>query len=73
MILDIIGSNTPDLKLFLGLPAIRSNPQYLSDSFFSSVYPYFWEAVWSVLNFDINSVASLAALTANVFGMIFNA
>ncbi len=34
LILDNIGSNTPALKLFLGLPALRSNPQYLSDSFF---------------------------------------
>ena len=61
LILDNIGSNTPALKLFLGFPARRSNPQYLRDSFFSSVYPYFCEAVWSVLSFEINSVASLAA------------
>ena len=73
LILEIIGSNTPALKLFLGLPAKRSNPQYLSDTFFSSVYPSFCEAVWSVLSLEISSVASLAALTAKVFGIMFKA
>jgi hypothetical protein len=53
-IFEIIGYKTPALKLFLGLPFIKSKPQYFSDSFFSSVYPSFCEAVCNVLNFDIS-------------------
>ena len=73
LILEIIGSKTPALKLFLGFPASKSKPQYLREIFFSSVYPYFWDAVWRVLSFEINSVASLAALTAKVLGIMFKA
>lgn len=72
-IFDNIGSNTPALKLFLGFPFIKSNPQYLRLIFFSSVSPYFWEAVCKVLNLEISSVASLAALTDKVLGMMLRA
>lgn len=34
LILEIIGYKTPDFKLFLGLPAIKSNPQYFNCNFF---------------------------------------
>ena len=73
-ILETIGSRTPLVKLFFGLPWIKSRPQYLrsvlvlSPWFFSS-----WDALWRTLNFEISSVASLAALVANIFGMIVNA
>jgi hypothetical protein len=72
-IFEIMGSRTPAFKLFLGLPLIKSKPQYLSYIFLGSVSPYFWEAVWRVLNFEISSVASFAALTDNVLGITFNA
>lgn len=73
LIFDNIGSKTPALKLFLGLPLIRSSPQYFKLVFFSSVSPSFWEAVCKVLSLEISSVASLAALTAKVLGIMFKA
>ena len=33
-IFDNIGSSTPALKLFLGFPFIKSNPQYFNEIFF---------------------------------------
>lgn len=73
LILEIIGSSTPAFKLFLGFPLIKSNPTYFNSNFLGSVYPSFCEAVWRVLNLDTNSVASLAALTANVLGIMLSA
>jgi len=73
LIFDIIGYKTPAFKLFLGFPFTRSNPQYFNSDFLGSTYPSFWEAVWRVLNFEINSVASFAAFEANVFGITFKA
>lgn len=73
LIFDNIGSKTPALKLFLGFPLSKSKPQYLRLIFFSSVSPSFWDAVWRVLNFEISYVASLAAFTDKVFGIILRA
>eukprot|EP00178_Gracilaria_changii_P025187 TRINITY_DN7724_c0_g1_i4.p1 TRINITY_DN7724_c0_g1~~TRINITY_DN7724_c0_g1_i4.p1 ORF type:complete len:105 (+),score=3.30 TRINITY_DN7724_c0_g1_i4:43-357(+) len=73
LILETIGSNTPALRLFLGAPLVRSRPQYFKSNFFWSVYPSFWEAACKALSFETNSVASLAAFTANVLGMTFKA
>jgi len=72
-IFEIIGSSTPAFKLLRGQPFVKSNPQYLSYNLFGSVSPSFWEAAWRVLSFEISSVASLAALTANVLGITFKA
>lgn len=72
LIFETIGSITPAFRLFLGFPLIRSNPQYFKSSFLGSCSPSFWEAVWRVLSLEINSVASLAALVARVFGIMFN-
>lgn len=67
----------PASKLFLGFPAIKSSPQYLRTSFLGStvVSPLAgtWDAVWSALNLDINSVASLAAFVARVLGITLRA
>ena len=73
LIFETIGSRTPAFKLFLGHPFVKSKPQYFNSNLFGSVYPSFWEAAWSVLNLEINSVASLAAFTAKVFGITFKA
>ena len=51
-ILDIIGSNTPAFKLFLGAPFVKSRPQYLSSNLFGSVSPSFWEAAWRALSLE---------------------
>ena len=54
LILEIMGSKTPALRLFLGLPFSKSNPQYFKFNFFSSSYASFWEAVWRVLSFEMS-------------------
>lgn len=36
LIFEIMGSSTPAFKLFLGLPFIKSRPQYLNYAFFGS-------------------------------------
>ena len=72
-IFDTIGSITHAFKLFLGFPFIKSSPQYFNSNFFGSCSPSFWEAVCKVLSFDINYVASFAALPAKVFGITFKA
>ena len=73
LIFEIIGSRTPAFKLFRGHPFVKSKPQYFSSSLFGSVSPSFCEAAWRVLNLEISSVASLAAFTAKVLGITFNA
>lgn len=67
LILDIAGSSTPAVKLFLTLPFIKSNPEYFKSFLVSS--SVFYAALWNTLNFAIKSVASFAALRARVFGI----
>lgn len=72
-IFDIIGSITPDDKLFLGFPFIRSSPQYLRSDFDGSVPSTLKYSLCNALNFEISYVASFAAFVANVFGITFKA
>ena len=67
LILELAGSKTPAFKLFLHLLLTKSKPQNLSSFFFSS--SLFWLALWSTLNWAIKSIASRAALFANVLGI----
>jgi len=72
LILLIVGSRTPDYKLFLIFPLIKSNPQFFSCLYFSSEFGSY-DFAWADLNFEIKSEASYAALAANTFGMIAKA
>ena len=67
LILDMAGSSTPAVKLFLIFPFSKSNPECFNSFFFSS--SAFYAALWNTLNLAIKSVASLAALIARVFGI----
>ena len=71
LILEIAGSSTPAFRLFLTFPLIRSSPEYLSSCLYSS--SALRAALWKTLSFAMRSVASLAALIARVFGMIWRA
>jgi hypothetical protein len=71
LILEIVGSRTPALRLFLTFPLTRSRPEYFKSFLLSS--SLFCDALWKTLSFAIRSVASLAALMASVLGMIWRA
>lgn len=70
MTLLTVGSKIPCLKLCLTSPFTKSKPLYLNP--FSSTYNYY-ALLWRTLNLLIKSIESLAALDANVFGIIVNA
>jgi len=71
---DIDGSMTPFVMLFLTLPFISSRPLNFNAFFFSSSPVFaFWAALWKTLNLARRSVASLAALIASTFGIIYKA
>lgn len=57
--------------MFLTFPLTRSSPECFNSFFCSS--SDFYAALWNTLSLAIKSVASLAALIANVFGITSNA
>jgi hypothetical protein len=65
-----VGSRTPCLKLCLTSPLNKSNPLNLYP--FSSTYNYY-DLLCNTLSLLIKSIESLAALVANVLGIIVNA
>lgn len=73
LILEIMGSSTPAVRLLRHFPFNRSSPQYFRFRRAGSVSSGFCEAAWRVRNLEISSVASLAALTARVLGMTLSA
>lgn len=73
LILEIMGSSTPAVRLLRHLPFTRSSPQYLRLKRSGLSSPGLWAAECRVLNLEMSSVASLAALTARVLGMMFSA
>ena len=72
-ILDTIGYNTPAFRLFLGFPVFKSTPQYFKSAYFGLESPCVLYPMCRALNFEMSSVASLAAFTVNVLGIIFKA
>ena len=73
LILEIIGYSTPAVRLLRHLPFSKSKPQYLRLRRSGLSSPGRWAAECKVLNLEMSSVASLAALTASVLGTMLSA
>lgn len=75
LILEIMGYRIPSFKLFLGFPFSKSNPQcfHVAASGFLAITSGLFDAMWIALSLETSSVASWAAFTAKVLGMMFKA